>query len=139
MSNLNLPELTFDALKAYVLKGRNKTSRTVANNTVAYLYEADSTNEIITVEHHGSTIATLTPYSLTVTNANYDSASTRERVNGFLSSNNTGLYVAQRNHEQVLFDRNQDDKRLTEDFTILTFNTEHGYLELVNGLTPEQL
>lgn len=134
MSNLKLPTLTFDALKAHVLGGRTKTERTVANNTVAYLYEADSTNETIVVRHHGSTIATLTPYSLTVTNAGYGSASTRERVNGFLDSNDTGLYVAQRAGVQVLFDRVRGHKLLTEYFTILTYNTEHGILEMVNGL-----
>jgi len=134
MSNLKLPTLTFDALKAHILGGRNKHSRAVANNTVAYLYEDGSTNEAIVVMHHGSVIAALTPYSLTVTNAGYGSASTRERVNGFLDSNYTGLYVAQRQGYQVLFDRKQDHKRLTEDFLVLTFNTEHGILELVNGL-----
>lgn len=134
MSNLKLPELTFDALKASILKGRNKKNRTIANNTVASLYEPGSTNETIVVTHHGSTIAILTPYSMTITNAGYGSASTRERVNGFLDSYGTDLYVAQRNRAQVLFDRSDDHKRLTEDFLVLTYSTEYGVLELVNGL-----
>lgn len=136
MSNLKLPTLTFDALKAHILGGRNKTTRTVANNTTAQLFETDYAHEsAIVVWHHGSIIATLTPHRITVTNAGYGSASTRERVNGFLKSNRTGLYVAQRQGKQVLFDREQDHKRLTEDFLVLTYNTEHGLLEFVNGLS----
>jgi hypothetical protein len=128
MSNLKLPELTFDALKAFILKGRDKTSRTVANNTVATL---GGIGQTITVRHHGSTIAILSPNQITVTNAGYGSASTRERVNGFLSSNNTGLYIGQRQGAQVLFSR-PDYGQITDRFTSLTYSMASRRITILN-------
>lgn len=118
MSNLNLPTLTFDAIKAAVLKGRSKTSRKIMNNTDAYLLNG---GDKVVVHHHGSAIAILTATSLYLTNAGYGSQTTRERLNGFLSSNNTGVYLAQRQGHQVLFER-ETHQRVTADFDSLRYD-----------------
>ena len=81
MSNLKLPSLKYADLDASLGKRQRKT--------IAYMttIERVAYNQNITLLHHGTPIATISPTSVHILNSGYDSVSTSARQNRALVDN----------------------------------------------------
>ena len=79
MSNLKLPNLSYNNLKA-LAGGRY-------NKTIAYATTATDSDDIITVSHHGNEIADITKDNVTLLTCNWHSQTTAARLNRLLVEN----------------------------------------------------
>jgi hypothetical protein len=114
--------LNFPQLLGFIAGGRNKRTRTVANNVVAERVDADN----IHVYYHGNRIAELdSTGGVHVTNAGWSTSTARERINVILSDNSLPFYVAQRNYAQVLFQRSEGEHAVvSREFETATFDRD---------------
>lgn len=126
MSNLKLPELTYDNLNQLL---GNRDAR-----TIAYATAAIRDHDMIEVTHHHNTIAMLFPDgTVQVTNAGWHSPTTTARIHAVLADNGTGwgcgikkgraefrthqftqgyVTVPMPNDEWTRFDRNSDNAHI---------------------------
>lgn len=88
MSNLKMPTMTLDALKTRT-KGRDAN---IAYKTRA-VWHTDMGGVIVAIEHHGNVIATMSPNSLIVTGAGWNSVTTANRLHKILRDNNVSARV----------------------------------------------
>ncbi len=111
MSNLQLPNLTYDVCKSMIEKlpvnGSGVSGKSVAYATGIGCHTYNGSPESIRtifVYHHTSVIASLWAGvgNLRITNAGYRSSTTRNRLNKILEANGIMWRVRQRNHVQVL-------------------------------------
>lgn len=98
-------ELTYEALKSFIAGGRSKTERKVANNTVVSLFteiiDDEHSVEIIELRLHGNLIAVFAPSYVKITDAGWQSVTTKERLNHVLLDNRLG-YLLQNNGQWYL-------------------------------------
>lgn len=100
MSNLKLPTLTYAALADRIKDGQTLH--------IGYMTTAEKVGglgdaEFIMIRHHYSTIAVLyKDGTVYITNAGYDSSTTRNRINHVLRDNNIRAGVTQRKGVQTL-------------------------------------
>jgi hypothetical protein len=80
------------------------------------------------IRHYDSTIAIVEDYRVMVTNAGFDSSTTRDRINTVLRDNNIPFYVAQKSGNQVLF-RVEDNEH-----TVVTDNFGFAQFTMVAGI-----
>ena len=104
MSNLKLPNMSYMPLKGFLEKERNKRSRTLAFKTEAIINSPGSPEVTIYVYHHNSCIASIAPFEVEVTNAGWDSSTTRNRINAILRDNEIPFFVRQENFTQYLYE-----------------------------------
>lgn len=79
MSNLKLPNLSYNNLKALAAGRYNKQ--------IAYATTATDNDVLITVSHHGNEIADVTPDDVTLFTAGWHSQTTAARLNRLLIDN----------------------------------------------------
>lgn len=125
MSNLSFKAHAHPVHLKYFLG--NRYSRELAYST--YVKSPEIGEFVIT--HHDSVIAEIQDWKVTVTNAGYDSSTTRARIDQILRDNDIPFYVAQRNYKQVLFQRGEDgDTVITDNFGEAEFTMIAGKWEL---------
>lgn len=100
----NMPT-TYAELERILKPGQ---SRTIANNTTAYRWSNHpSGNDVIDIHLHGHHIATLTPNSTMICDAGWQSNTTKDRINRFLSPR---YYVCSQKFVWYVGDRYNDHK-----------------------------
>ena len=99
MSNLQLPALDFDSLDRLITDRAGRPAYT--SKTVAYATTIERCNfgqgDYFIVQHHGSSIASISRDEVMVTCAGWTSLTTLARVSAVLRDNHTGVYACRRN------------------------------------------
>jgi hypothetical protein len=71
----------YESIREYILKGRSKIDRKVANNTIARIEE-----DKIIIKYHSSDIAELTQFTRKLFSGGYKTYTTKERLNWYIPS-----------------------------------------------------
>jgi hypothetical protein len=128
MSNLKLPMMTFESLM------RSGHTKTLAYATTAELVPSDDngkTDDYIVIRHHGTVIAEIAGQWVYVTNAGYDSSTTRSRIHKILSDNGN-FGVTQRQHVQHLITNLRGEREhiaLADRYNIIIrYTSERGFV-----------
>jgi hypothetical protein len=102
MSNLKLKDTSYAGLvKTYEEKGNYQFS--IGHNTFAWLTKTDG-GMVFRIYYHGNNIATITPQSVTLTNAGWGTPTTRNRLSIIARQNGVPLGFGQKNFEQTIID-----------------------------------
>ena len=103
MSNLNLPQMTYDNLSS-LLNGREKQ---IAYATTAYAHDG-----YVSVYHHSSLIAEIHRDEVILTNAGYESSTTTNRLQHILRDNQIPYSVRIKQFRNVLEKHLKDGTRV---------------------------
>lgn len=94
MSNLKLPALDFDSLELLMT---DRHGNMVDGKTIAYATTCQRGTGNFIIQHHGSSIASVSRDEVQVTCAGWTSVTTLARVSAVLRDNCTGVYACRRN------------------------------------------
>lgn len=125
MSNLKLPVMSYANLRNLI--NDRGTWQKIAYETYAK-YDAlpGSKWGTVSVRHHASTIATITPAAVTLDNHGFNSKTTAMRLNAIARANDTDVWVGIKNYSMVA--RDADGKIVSDMIGAVTFarHARHG-------------